>query len=286
MPRGPVHGAGEALGEGEGAPPRPTGAGSRPARPPTLAPATLGGLVDQLDVHQPVCPPHCGLDRVGQALARVGAHDQAIDHHRHVMLVLLVEHDRLLEQAQLTVDLHPGKAVLAQLLEELSVLPLAPAHHRGEHHEASALGELHDLIDDLLGGLTGDGPAAYRAVRPAHPGPQQAQVVIDLGDRAHRGAGIAGGGLLIDRDGRRQPFYRVHVGLVHLAQELAGVGGERLDVATLTLGIDGVKGQRGLPRARQPGDDDELLARQRDGQVLEVVLPGSRDHELIVWRHW
>jgi hypothetical protein len=35
----------------------------------------------------------------------------------------------------------------------------------------------------------------------AHPRPQQTQIVVDLRHRAHGGAGVFGGGLLVDGDG-------------------------------------------------------------------------------------
>ena len=41
----------------------------------------------------------------------------------------------------------------------------------------------------------------------------------------------------------RQALDEVDVGLVHLAEELPGVGGERFDVAALALGEDGVEGE-------------------------------------------
>ena len=94
-----------------------------------------------------------GLDRVGQALAQVVAHHQPVDDDRDVVLVALVEHDRLLEHPQPIVDLHAREAVRAQLLQQLSVLALAPAHDRREHHEAGPVAELHHLVDDLLGRL-------------------------------------------------------------------------------------------------------------------------------------
>ena len=62
----------------------------------------------------------------------------------------------------------------------------------------------------------------------------------------------------------REPLDELDVGLVHLTEELAGVGREALDVAALALGVDGVKGQRGLARARESGEDHELVARNLD----------------------
>ena len=44
----------------------------------------------------------------------------------------------LLEPAQLAVHLHAREALGAQLLEQLAVLALAPAHHRRQHHELAS----------------------------------------------------------------------------------------------------------------------------------------------------
>ena len=98
-------------------------------------------------------------------------------------------------------------------------------------------------------------------------GVQQTQVVVDLGDRADRRSRVAAGRLLIDRDGWRQAFDHVDIGLVHLPEELAGVGAEALDIASLTLGVDGVEGQTALARARDTGEHDHLVARQFDVDI-------------------
>ena len=131
----------------------------------------------------------------------------------------------------------------------------------------------------------GDRRAAVGAVRLPDPRPEQAQVVVDLGDRADRRARVARGRLLVDRDRRRQPLDRVDVRLVHLAEELARVGGQRLDVAALALGVDRVEGERGLPGAGQAGDDHQRVARQLEGDVLQVVLTGAGDDDRVGWRH-
>ncbi len=264
--RGAVHGAGEALGE----------------RDRTLRFAIAG---QELDLDQPVCQTDGHLDRIGQSLAQVVPHHQPIDDDRDVVLVALVEHDRLLQHAQAVVDLHAREAVRAQLVQQLPVLALAPPHDRRHHHEARPVPQLHHLVDDLLGGLPDDRPAADRAVRLAHARPQQAQVVVDLRHRADGRAGVARGRLLVDRDRRAQALDRVDVGLVHLAEELPRVGRQRLDVAALPLGVDRVEREARLARAGQAGDHDERVARQRQRHVFQVVLSRPRDDDLIVCRH-
>ena len=140
----------------------------------------------------------------------------------------------------------------------------------------------HHLVDDLLGRLGVDRAPAVRAVRVADPRPQQAQVVVDLGDGADRRARVARGRLLVDRDRRRQALDRVDVRLLHLPQELARVGRQRLDVAALALGVDRVEREARLARSGQPGDDHERVARQHDVEVAEVVLTRPGDDDLPV----
>ncbi len=219
------------------------------------------------------------LDRLGQPLADAVAADQAVDHHLDgVLLVAGQVHVLAVGQLDhLAVDPDPGEPLLGHVVEEAAVLALATPDHRGEHLEPGAVGQLHHPVDDLLGGLAGHRAAAGRAVGLADAGVEEAEVVVDLGDGAHRRARVARGRLLVDGDGRGQPLDEVDVGLVHLPQELAGVGRERLDVAALALGVDGVEGQGGLARPRQPGEDHQLVAGQVEGDVLEVVLPGPPD---------
>ena len=128
------------------------------------------------------------------------------------------------------------------------------------------------------------GRAAGRAVRSAGAGVEQAEVVVDLGDRADRRARVLGGGLLVDGHRGREPLDEVDVGLVHLPEELAGVRRQRLDVAALALGEDGVERQGRLARAGEAGEDDQRVPGQVERDVLEVVLACSTDDELV--DHW
>jgi hypothetical protein len=90
----------------------------------------------------------------------------------------------------LAVDLDPREPLRLEVLEDVLVLALAVADDRGVYGEARALRELQDLVDDRLLALAGDRSAADRAVRLSDPRVEQAQVVVDLGDRADRRAGV------------------------------------------------------------------------------------------------
>ena len=78
-------------------------------------------------------------------------------------------------------------------------------------------------------------------------GVQQPKVIVDFSDGSDRGAGAAAGRLLFDGNRWAQAVDAVDVRALHLIEELAGVGGERLDIAALSFGVDGVEGQRRLP---------------------------------------
>ena len=100
---------------------------------------------------------------------------------------------------------------------------------------------------------------------------QQIQVAGDVGHRADGRARVAGERLLLDRDDRRQAEHEVHVRLGHLRDEPLGVARQRLHVAALPLGVDRVERQARLAGAREPGDDDQAVARDLDRDVLQVV---------------
>ena len=239
------------------------------------------GQVDEVEDHQPAGQAQRGLHRVGQPALGGLPDRQPVDDHLDRVLLLLLQPGRLGEGVHDPVDPDPRVALRLQLAEQVRVLPLAAADHRGEHLEAGALGHLQHPVDDLLRRLPADRAAALRAVRPAGPGVEQPEVVVDLGDRAHRGARVAAGRLLVDGDRRGQALDEVDVRLVHLAEELARVRREGLHVAPLALGEDRVEGQAGLARAGQPGERDQAVAGQVEVDVLEVVLARTAHDETV-----
>ncbi len=140
---------------------------------------------------------------------------------------------------------------------------------------------MQDLVNDLLDGLPHDRAAALGTVRLADASPQQPHMVVDLVDGSDRRAGIAGGGLLVYRYRGRETFDEIDIRLIHLAEELTGIGGERLDVAALPLRVDGIEGKRRLARPGEPRDDDELVPGYLDRDVLQVVLSSAADDDLV-----
>src|SRR5262249_23499033 len=116
---------------------------------------------------------------------------------------------------------------------------------------------------------------------PARPRATPAHVVVDPGDGADGGARVRARRLLLDRDRGGQPPDGVVEGLVHLAEELPGVGVEALDVAALALRVQRVEGERGLAGPGHTREDHQLLLGDLHGDVLEVVLAGARDDDAV-----
>ncbi len=236
---------------------------------------------DHLDPHQPLGEAQGNLQGVGQAGADFRLDHQPVDHHLDGVLLFLVELGGLGQLVDLAVDAHAHETVGLQLAQLLAVFPLAAADDGGQQQQPGLFRPGEDLVDHLLDGLAGDLLAALVAVDATDAGEEQAQVVVDLGDGADRGARVPGGGLLLDGDRRREPLDTLHVRLVHLLQELAGVGGEGFDVAALPLGVDRVEGKGALPRAGDAGDHHQLVAGDLDIDALEVVLAGTLDDDLV-----
>ncbi|VVB67155.1 Uncharacterised protein [uncultured archaeon] len=144
------------------------------------------------------------------------------------MLLVAIKLDLFVDSMHLSIHPHPGKAIRVKVTEELPVGSFLLAddwREDGDCRSGFLAGVCTDAVGDLIGrlGLYPDGVS--RAVRHSDAGKEQPQVVVDLGDRSHGAPWILGGRLLLNGDGRGEPFDAVDVRLVHLPQELAGVGG-------------------------------------------------------------
>ena len=84
-------------------------------------------------------------------------------------------------------------------------------------------------------------------------------------------------GPLFNGDGWRKPFDGFNIGLIHLTDKLPRIGRKRLHISPLAFGVNGVKGQGRFARARQAGEHHQLVARNRDVDVLEIVLARAAD---------
>ena len=140
------------------------------------------------------------------------------------MLFVLFAGDVLRQVVENAVHPHTGKAALPGIFKYLFVLALLAPDHGRQDDKPGALSQRLHPVHDLIDGLAADLLSAPGAVGRAHPRPEETEVVVDFRHGAYGGAGIFGGGFLIDGNGRGKAVDGIHVRLVHLAQKLPGIG--------------------------------------------------------------
>ncbi len=215
------------------------------------------------------------LNGIRQTLLNPLLHHQAIHHDLYIVLDVFLQRNILRQFIQVAVHPYPDIAALLRPVKHLLMQALPSSDHRRQQLDSGAFSQFHNLIHHLVHRLPGNDPAALGAMGNADTGVQQAEVVVDLRHRAHRGTGIAVGGLLVYGDGRGQPVDPLHIGLLHLPQELPGVRRKGFHIPALSLGIDGVKRQGGFAGSRHTRQDYELVPGYIHINVLEIVLAGS-----------
>ena len=98
---------------------------------------------------------------------------------------------------------------------------------------------------------------------------------MELGERADRGPGVAQRRPLAHRENGEQAAYRARF---RLAEFFCGVPAFRKEVLqeqALSFAADDVVDQARFPAARHPGHYDQLVMRDLQGNLLEVVLGGA-----------
>ena len=139
------------------------------------------------------------LNRVGEPrLVGAAAHYQPVHHNLYVVPLLLVKIERLRKIPHIAVDPHAHETRLARAFEDLFMLALAAANHRRHYLDAAAFGQRKHGVDYLLNRLALHRPPALVAMRMPHPREQQPQVIVDLGNRPHRGARVVRNALLVN----------------------------------------------------------------------------------------
>ena len=177
-----------------------------------------------------------------------------------MVTVVFVEFNIIGEFADFAIHPHPHKAFRRKAGDQLFMGALFAAHHGGENLKPSPIRQGHHPVDHLVDGLGGNAAVAVGTVGFPGSSVEEAQVVVDFRHRAHGGAGVVGGGFLVDGNGGTQPLNGVHIGLVYLAQKLPRVGTEGFHIATLALGKNGVEGQGRLAGTGHPRKHHQLVA--------------------------
>ena len=168
------------------------------------------------------------LDRVGEPALDPFAQDETVDDNGDVVRLIALEFEfvLLVEIDELPVDDGSDEPLAGEVGKQSVVASLSALHDRSEDLESQPFLHRQDLVDDLLRCLAHQRFTRLGIVRDTDASEQEAQIVVDLGDGADRRPRVAACGLLVDRDRRGKPFDEIDIGLVHLPQELAGVGAQ------------------------------------------------------------
>jgi len=166
---------------------------------------------------------------------------------------------------------HPAAALLPHLgKQHVEVLAIDREDRRPEL-DFGAFRKRQDGFEDLTGRAAWRRLARARTVRLTDRSVEQIQVTCDVGHRADGRSRIVRQRLLLNRDHRRQAKHVIDIRLADLRDETFGKAGQRLQVSPLPFGVNRVECEAGLSRTRETGDDCQTIARDLDGNVLQVV---------------
>ena len=202
-------------------------------------------------------------ERIGELTGRGRSNVELRHGQLDVVLFEPVEPRPRVGRRQHAVDAQRTVAAGRGPVGELGVIALAADDERREQYHALAAVALHDLRMDRFEALRVDRDAAVGAMLHAELDEQEAQEVIDLGQRRDGALAAAAARALLDRDGRRNAVHGVDVGAAGGLDELARVRVQRLEVAALAFGEQDVERDRALAAAADARDDRELVARDR-----------------------
>ena len=190
------------------------------------------------------------FDGIDDALHLIGADDEAIGKDEDVVGEVEVEEGfrggefegpAVLEEA--------GEAAFTEVEEvvaEFGGVAGVGGFDGEEGVPAGAFGLSEHLAGDGIDSIAFDADLAVGAPGFGGAGEEEAEVVVDFSGGGDGRAGVTGGVLLADGDGRGEAVDVVDIGFFHAVEELAGVGGEGFDVAALAFGVDGVEDEGGL----------------------------------------
>ena len=137
------------------------------------------------------------------------------------------------------------------------------------------------VIEDFSDAFPSQYLATGRAVRHAHLGIEDTQIVIDLRHRSHRRSRAIARALLLDCDRGGDTRNQLGLWAGKVLEVAPRIGRERLDIAALPFGVDRIEGKRRLTRARDPREADELIRFEREANFLEVVALDLFEDDLL-----
>ncbi len=154
----------------------------------------------------------------------VGSDAHVGDRQLDVVLAEAVEPRPFVGRDEFAVDAQMRVTLAARPFREIGVIAFACDDQRREQADAAAFVILQHARRDRFHRLRLDRDVALGTILRAELDEQQAQEMVDLGQRRNGALAAAAARALLDRDGRRDAENRVDVGLGRGLHELARVG--------------------------------------------------------------
>ena len=197
--------------------------------------------------------------RICKTLLDSRLYDQPVHNDLNIMLDILIQLDFLRKLVNASVDLYTHIAAFFRMLQKLYVRALSSSYNRGKKLDLRPFRKPHDLIHHLIYCLLTDFPSAFWTVGNSHSCIEKTKIVVNLRNRPYCGTRISVCRFLVNGNGRRKTFYTLHVRLLHLSQELPGIGGKGLHIASLSLCVNSIKSKRGFAGTAQSCKNYKLV---------------------------
>ena len=133
------------------------------------------------------------------------------------------------------------------------------------------------MLDDLIDDILCDFSATLVANDGTHPGIEKPQIIVNFRDGPNRGTWISGSTLLANGNGRADALDLTHLGFIDPFQELTGVSGQGLDIATMSRRVECVEGHTGFARPAHSCHYSQTVDGDFNIDILQIVLLGSQD---------
>ena len=137
---------------------------------------------------------------------------------------------------------------------------------------------------DLVGIVSPDFHPALDAKRLPAARKKQPQIIVNLRGSRNSRTRVARGIFLPNGHRGSDAGNLVDIRLFHALQKLARVSGQRLDVAALAFGVNGVEGEGGFAGAADAGDHGNGVMRNLNANVFEIVDAGAADADRLLLR--
>ena len=207
----------------------------------------VGFHIQQLNDALTLC--HGGGKALPEPLIILLLRNQLIYHNLHVVVLVAVQLHAGNNFPNLTVHPDTQIAFSANILKKFFVMTLARLDHRCQEQDLPTLVFIQDKVYNLVLRIAHHLLSAQVRIGLTGTGKEQTEIIVNLCRGSYSGTGILIGGLLLDGDDGAQSGNLVHVRTLHIAQEIAGIGGESLNIPTLSLRKNGIESQRGLSTA-------------------------------------